>query len=50
MAKKQRQKFKYLDNEKTSEDEITALFITIKGISVKQLKQKFLENECPTLN
>ena len=41
MPKKSRQKFKYLENEKSFQDEIKAFLIIFKGLSLKQIKQIF---------
>ena len=43
MPKKVRQKFKYLENEKS-------FFIIFEGLSLKQIKNFFSEGESPTLN
>ena len=50
MPKKSRQKFKYLENEKSFKDEIKAFFIIFEGLSLKQIKKTLLEGESPTLN
>ena len=42
MLKKSRQKFNYLENEKS-------FFIIFEGLSLKQIKTFFLEGESPTL-
>ena len=49
MTKKLRQKFKYLNNEKSFQDEIL-FFIICKWLSLKQLKQLFLEGKSLTLS
>ena len=49
MSKMSRQNFKYLENEKNLKDEIKSIFIIFKGLSLKQIKQVFLEGEGPTL-
>ena len=46
MPKKSRQKLKYLENEKMKQK---AFFIIFEGLSLKQIKQTFLEGESPTL-
>ena len=43
MTKKSRQKFEYRENEKSFQDEIKSIFITYKGLSLKQIKQFFFE-------
>ena len=52
MTKMSGQKCKYLENERSFEDEIKkkTFFIVFKGLSLKQIKQIFLEDESPTLN
>ena len=50
MPKKSRQKFKYLENEKSFKDEMKAFFIIFEGLSLKQIKKNLLESESPTLN
>ena len=45
MPKKSRQKFKYLENEKS----LKAFFIIFKGLSLKQIKLFFLKGESSTL-
>ena len=37
MPKKSRQKFKYLENEKSFQDKINAFFIIFEGLSLKQI-------------
>ena len=37
MPKKSRQKFKYLENEKSFQDKIKAFFIIFEGLSLKQI-------------
>ena len=49
MTKKSRQKFKYLENGKSFQDEIKSIFIILKGLSMKQTIEFFLEGESPTL-
>ena len=48
MIKNSWQKLKYLENEKSFEDEIKSFFILFKGLSMKQITQAFLEGERPT--
>ena len=50
MTKKSRQKLKYLENEKSFKGERKAFFIIFKGLSLKQIKQIFLDGKGPTLN
>ena len=38
MTKKSRQKFKYLENKKSFEDEINSIFHHFKGLLVMQIK------------
>ena len=45
MTKKSRQKFKYLENEKSFWGKKKGLFIIFKGISLKQIKLFFLEGQ-----
>ena len=45
MSKMSRQNFKYLENQKNLKDEIKSIFIIFKGLSLKQIKQVFLEGE-----
>ena len=40
---------KYLENEKSFEDEIKNIFIIFKELSIKQITQIFLEAKSPTL-
>ena len=50
MTKKSRQNFKYSENEKSFYDEIKIFFfITFKGLSLKQEKYFFMEDETPNL-
>ena len=49
MTKKSKQKFKHLENRKSFQDEKKAFFIIYEGLSLKQIKQIFLEGESPTL-
>ena len=49
MTKKSLQKRKYLENETSFQDEIKNIFITFKGLSIKQITQIFLKGESPTL-
>ena len=44
------QKLKYLEKEKSFQDEIKTFFIIFKGLSIKQITQIFLEGESPTLS
>ena len=46
-AKKSRQKFNYLENEKSFKDEIKS--IIFEGLSLKQIKKICWEGESPTL-
>ena len=41
MPKKSRQKFKYLENGKSFQDEIKAFLIIFQGLSLKQIKKGF---------
>ena len=50
MIKKSRQLFKYLENQKSFQDEKKTFFITFKELSLNQIKTTFLEGERPTLN
>ena len=43
MTKKSRQKFKYLEKEKSFKDEIKTIFHYFKGLSLKQIKHFFWE-------
>ena len=49
MTKKPREKFKYLENEKSFQVETKRFFIIFKELSWKQRKETFLEGESPTL-
>ena len=49
MTKKFRQKFKYLEKEKSFQDELKTFVIIFKGLLLKQIKQTFFEGESPTL-
>ena len=49
MTKKSRQKFKYLENEKSFYDEIKNIFHHFEGLLLKQIIKFFLEGESPTL-
>ena len=49
MPKKSKQKFKYLENEKSFQDEIKGIFIIFEGLSLKQIIKRFLEGDSPTL-
>ena len=49
MSKKLRQKFKYLENEKSFEHEIKNNFISFEVLLLKKIKKAFLEGESPTL-
>ena len=48
MTKNSRQKFKYLENEKSFKDKKKTFFVIFKGVSLKQIKQRS-EDESPTL-
>ena len=48
MTEKSRQKFKNLENEKSFKLK-ESIFMIFKGLSLKQVKQFFWENESPTL-
>ena len=48
MTEKSRQKFKNLENEKSFKLK-ESIFMIFKGLSLKQIKQFFWENESPTL-
>ena len=50
MTKKSRQKFKYVEIEKSFKDEIKSIFDHFKGLLLRQIKQTFLEGESPTLS
>ena len=50
MTKKLWQNLKYLENEKSFYDEEKIIFIILKGLSIKQMAQIFLEGPTPTLN
>ena len=45
MTKKSWQKIKYLENEKSFSDELKALSITFKGLSMMQIIHFFLEGD-----
>ena len=47
MAKKSKQRFKFLENEETIQDELKIIFLHFKGFWLKQI---FLEGESRTLN
>ena len=49
MTKKSIQKFKYLENEKSFQEEIQRIFHHFKGLSLKQINQIFLKGESLTL-
>ena len=49
MTKKSRRKFKYLKNEKSIKDGTKRIFHDFKGLSLKQIKQFFLEGDSSTL-
>ena len=49
VTRKSGQKFKYLENEKSFKDEIKCIFHDFKGLSLKQIKQIFLEGGRRTL-
>ena len=49
MTKKSRQKFKYIENEKRFKLKQKAFFIIFKGLSLKQIKQVFLEGKSAIL-
>ena len=50
MTKKSWRKLKYLENEKSFQDEIKDIFFIIfKGLSMKQIMKFFLEGKSPTL-
>ena len=49
MTKKPQQKLKYLENEKSFQDQIKSISIIFKGLSMKQITQFFWEGEGPTL-
>ena len=48
-AQKVRQKSKYLEKEKSFWYEVKSIFLIFEGLSLKQIKQIFLEGENPTL-
>ena len=48
-SQKVKTKFRYLENEKSFQDEIKKKIIIFKGLSVTQTKNFFLEGESPTL-
>ena len=50
MTKKSRQKFKYLENEKSFYDEIKSIFHHCGRAITEANKKIFLEGESPTLN
>ena len=50
MTKKSRQKFKYIENEKTFEDEIKSIFDQIWSGFIETNKTIFFEGESSTLN
>ena len=49
MPKKSRQKFKYLENEKSFYDEIKSIFHQFWRAIIEANKQFFFESESPTL-
>ena len=49
MTKKSRQKFKYIENEKAFKMKQKVFLKIFKGLSLKQIKKFFLEDESPTL-
>ena len=49
MAKKSTQKFKYLENEESFQDEIKSISHNFKRAFVEANKTIFLEGESPTL-
>ena len=49
MPKKSRQKFKYLENEKSFQDEIKSIFYNFLRAIIEANKKGFLEGESPTL-
>ena len=50
MTKKSLQKRRYLESEKSFEDEIKSIFHHFKGISARQIAQFFFEGESSTFN
>ena len=50
MPKKSRQKFKYLENEKSFSDEIKSIFDHFWRAIIEANKKKKLEGESPTLS
>ena len=48
MPKKSRQKFKYLENEKSFQDKIKSIFYQFRR-AIIEAKKFFLEGESPTL-
>ena len=50
MTKKSRQKIEYLEDKKDFKIKKKTFFIIFKGLSLKQIKQIFLEGKSPTLN
>ena len=50
MTKKSGQKLKYIDNEKSLEDEIKRIFIIFKGLSIKQITHNFFGRWEPDFN
>ena len=49
MIKKSRQKFKYLENEKSFQDEIKSIFHHFGRAIIEANQKNFLEGESPTL-
>ena len=49
MTKKQDKNLSILRTKRTFKQKLKAFFIIFKGLSLKQMKQNFLEGEGPTL-
>ena len=49
MTEKSRQKFKYLDNEKSFQDEIKSIFHHFSRVIIEANNKFFLEGGSPTL-